>query len=240
MPYRVPPSLLAQPGRSQNWAMDTRRQAFDLLGREQSLRLNRADRERQNRLGVIDAWTRGRLRKQAQKEAEEAQGGFFGSGGGTAVGSLAGLGIGALVPGASIATAALGGTIGGAAGGVADVAMAPGTRGAAAGAQQAANLPSSLMAYDQYSRQGELQGARQGLIEAQTGYYERGNPRITEEQMAAAIGAVFGPGAYEKFGGPFKPSGGPVTESMGQNLPTNPTYTAPYPFTLQPRRGGMN
>lgn len=224
MRYSAPPSLLAQPGRSQNWAMDTRRHAFNLLGRKQGVELSETARKREGLYRVLDAITRERQLKQQQEAMAPEDPGFFGGGGGGAVGSLAGLGVGALLAlppgGVSVPVgAALGGAIGGAAGGVADVAMAPGTRGAAAGAQQTANLPSSLMAYDQYTQQQPIQDARLGLIKAQTEYYKgRGSGADwTPEEIQGMKRSLL-----EKYGG-----GGRATEQQGQTLPTNPIFTGP-------------
>jgi hypothetical protein len=194
--------------------MDSRRQALGILGRTQGLELSEADRKRDAIYRVFDAYA---MKEQRKKAAEAGESGFFGSGGGTATGTLIGTGIGALVggpPGAMI-----GGMIGGGAGGVADVAMAPGSPGAAAGTQQAANLPRNLMAYDQYYGEG-AQNQRQAsvdLMEARTRAADRSNqapPLWTEDLIKAMFqGYVQGPQ-------------GAQNRQKPQRLITDPTYTS--------------
>jgi len=219
MRYHVPPSLLAQPGRSQNWAMDTRRHAFDLMGRRHGLELGEADAKKAAINRLLMGVAAGRQQKKAEQAAADAEPGFFGSGGGTSAGALVGAGIGTLIaPGAGTM---LGATLGGAAGGVADVALAPGTPGAAAGAQQAANLPSSLIAYDRYYGE-EAQadrGARRGLRKAQTDYYNRRDATLSAEvkqQVADQIQRMGGTN-LQNLGG----------FGLAQRPPTEPIFTGP-------------
>lgn len=228
MRYHAPPSLLAQPGRSQNWAMDSRRQALNLLGRTQGLELSEADRRRDAVFRVMDAYAAMKQRKKAEEAAEDS-GGFFGSGGGAAVGSLAGMGVGALAGG--VPGALVGGMVGGAGGGVADIAVAPGSRGAAAGNQQVANLPRNLMGWDQYYGAGaqedrrlaqEQQGARTALLEAQTAAANRSHQPLTRDVVDNIVD-----GYLQRSGR------GGTTAQQEKALPGAQTYTSP--FGLQPQ-----
>lgn len=175
--------------------MDTRRQALDIAGRRQGLELGEIQRKRDAIRYLLQTVNQGYQNKKAEQAAEKAQKdaepGFFGSGGGMAVGSLAGMGVGALAGG--LQGAMLGGMIGTGTGAVADVALAPGTPGAAAGAQRVANMPNTLMAYDQYYGQ-EAQGRRQAetdLLKARTGAYNRANPTPPNWPVRKEINKAF-------------------------------------------------
>jgi hypothetical protein len=193
------------------------------MGQRQGLELSEGDRRRDALYGVFDAYAAKQQRKKAEKAAEAAEPGFFGSGGGAAAGSAAGLGIGALLAAPTggvsmIAGAGLGGAIGGAAGGLTDVAMAPGSRGAAAGSQRVANMPQNLMAYDQHYG-GAARGQRQAetdLLEARTRAADRSNPTPppwTEDIVTAIIQ------------GYMQNTQGGQSRQKPQRLISDPTYT---------------
>ena len=130
----------------------------------------------------------------AQKQRAQSSGGFFGSGGGTALGTGLGVGLGAILAAPTgglsmLAGAGLGGVVGGAGGVAVDAAFAPGA-GSTQGVQ---NLPGNLMNFS--------------LMQARLEAMERLGQQGTQEDVFKGMGGDAGGNGGGYMWGP----GGPMT-----------------------------
>ncbi len=181
----TPRSLYLGAERDFRGGLDARRQGLDQLVRGQDLGLLDADRDRALQASIFGGIGNFFSAREARKAREKAAKGpgFFGSGGGSAVGSLTGAGLGALLAiptgGLSVlAGAGLGAGIGGAAGGFGD-ALASGSGAQASNA--AAGLGRSFLDYGAYTRGLEDRTLDRQIQQAQLDKLQR--PGFFEQWM---------------------------------------------------------
>ncbi len=255
MRYDTSPSAQRQLGLSQNWAMDTRRQALDIAGRRQGLELGEIQRKRDAIRYLLQTVNQGYQNKKAEQAAEKAQKdaepGFFGSGGGAAVGAGAGMALGALlaIPTAGLSIPAAAGMTGGlvampaagaaaaggmsALGGAALGGLAGGAVGGIADVAMAPGTPGAMAGNQRMTNMP-------GTMMAYDQYYGQGAQKRRQAQTDLLEART---GAYQRQNQP--PPNWPAREEINKlfdeymrsqkskKLVGDPTFTSPFGLQTQ-------